>query len=276
MSFGGGSSNAKTTSSSSEPWGPTQDYLKQNIKDASNVNSTNIYDGPRVAGQSSQTSGGLAALTGVANQNMGSNGLSGQLQGVINNGGYNSAQMDALNNTRGVANAKFNLESDPAWAQIRDQAISGTNLMSSGMGRTGSGTNQSLLTNNLADAGARQYSAWQARQDAANQNLFNMGQQGFGNLNTAYTGMQAPGSTLLGVGQQQDAYQQSLINSNIDKFDEENNARRNDIAWRQGIYSGAGQLGGTQTNKAATGGQSGLGQILGYGLTAAGTLGGFF
>lgn len=271
----GGSKNTTTTVANNEPWGAAQPYLTQNLAAAANVAPTQVYSGPRVASQSSQTQGGLGALSGLANDNMGGQGLSGQLQGVINSGGFNSSQMDALNNTRQVANSQFDLNSDPGWAQVRDATIEGVNLGAAGMGRTGSGTNQTLLASNLADAGARQYNNFLSRRDAANSNLFGMGQQGFGNLNAAYTGMQAPAQTLLDVGGQQDAYQQSLINSGIDLFDERNRAARDDIAWKQGIFSGAGSLGGTSTSKATQPGQSGLMTGLGYGLSGLGLLGGF-
>lgn len=278
--MGGGSKNTSTTVSNNEPWGAAQPALNTALSGAQNLYNSGqgagVYGGQRVAGQSGQTTGGLAALTGAANANMGGQGLSGQLQGVIDSGGYNSAQMDALNNTREIANGSFDLNSDPGWAQIRDQAISGVNLSSSGMGRTGSGTNQTLLASNLADAGARQYGNWQNRRDAANSNLFQMGQTGFGNLGTAYTGMQAPGQTLLGVGQQNDAYQQSLINANIDKFDETQNAQWNNLSRLNAIASGAGSLGGSSTSKASQPGQSGLATGLGYAASGLGLLGGFF
>lgn len=273
MSFGG-SSQKTTGSTTSEPWKASQPYLTANLKAASEVAPTQVYGGDRVAAQSGNTTAGMGGLAALAKGNMGGQGLSGQLQGVINSGGYNAAQQNAMDNTRQVANSQFDLNSDPGWAQIRDATISGVNLGSSGMGRTGSGTNQQLLTSGLADAGARQYNDWQSRRDAANASMFNMGQTGFGNLGAAYTGLQAPSETLMGVGAQQDAYKQSLINAGIDKFDEQQNAKRNDIAWKQGIFSGAGQLGGTSTTKAP--GQSNLMSGLGYGLAGAGLLGGFF
>ena len=271
----GGSKNTTTTVSNNEPWSAAQPYLTQNLAAAANVAPTQVYSGPRVADQSTQTQGGLGALSGLANANMNGQGLSGQLQNVINSGGFNSSQMDALNNTRQVANAQFDLNSDPGWAQVRDATIEGVNLGASGMGRTGSGTNQTLLASNLADAGARQYQNFLSRRDAANSNLFGMGQQGFGNLNAAYTGMQAPAQTLLDVGGRNDAYQQSLLNANIDAFDERQNAARNDVAWRQGIYSGAGSLGSSSTSKATQPGQSGLMTGLGYAASGLGLLGGF-
>lgn len=274
--MGGG---RKTTSTSTnEPWSKAQPYLTSNLKAASEVKPTQVYGGQRVADQSAQTQGGLAALTGVANNNMGGAGLSGQYQDVINAGGYNAQQMDAVNNTRNLANQQWGIS--PELQRIIDQsnenALGSVNLANSASGRYGSGMGNAAVadaigqnTNNLI---YQDLNNFRTRQDAAIQNLFSMGQTGFGNLGTAYTGLQAPGQTLLNVGQQQDAYNQSLINAQIDAFDEQQNAARNDIAWKQGIYSGAGALGGTTTNKAP--GQSGLATAAGYGLTGLGLLGG--
>lgn len=276
--MGGGS---KTTSTSTnEPWSKAQPYLTANLAAASKVAPTQVYGGQRVADQSQQTRGGLAALTGVANANMGGQGLSGQYQDVINSGGYNAQQMDAVRNTQNLANQQWSIS--PELQRILDQsneaALGSVNLANSAGGRYGSGMGNAAVadavsrnTNNLV---YQDLNNFMSRRDAANQNLFGMGQTGFGNLGTAYTGLQAPGQTLLGVGQQQDAYNQSLINAKIDAFDEKQNAARNDIAWKQGIYSGAGSLGGTTTNKAP--GQSNLMTGLGYGLSGLGLLGGYF
>lgn len=276
----GGSKNTTTTVNNNEPWKNAQPALSTALSGAQSLYSSGtgagIYEGPRVADQSSQTQGGLAALTGIGQSNMGGQGLSGQYQGVIDSGGYNSAQLDALNNTRNVANSTFDLNSDPAWAQIRDATVSGVNLGAAGMGRTGSGTNQTLLTSNLADAGARQYQNFLGRRDAANNSLFNMGNTGFGQLGSAYTGMQAPAETLLGVGQQQDARAQQLINSQMDVFDERQNRPWENLSRLNAIASGAGSLGGSSTNRSTQPGQSGLATGLGYAASGLGLLGGFF
>lgn len=276
----GGSKNTTTTVNNNEPWKQAQPALNTALSGAQSLYNSGtgagVYGGPRVADQSSQTQGGLAALTGIGQSNMGGQGLSGQYQNVINSGGYNSAQLDALNNTRQVANSQFDLNSDPAWAQVRDATIEGVNLGSSGMGRTGSGTNTALLTSGLADAGARQYQNFLSRRDAANSNLFNMGNTGFGQLGTAYTGMQAPAETLLGVGQQQDARAQQLINSQMDVFDERQNRPWENLSRLNAIASGAGSLGGSSTNRSTQPGQSGLATGLGYAASGLGLLGGFF
>lgn len=276
----GGGSSKTTSSSTNEPWKAAQPYLTSNLKAASKVAPTQVYGGQRVADQSAQTRGGLSALTGVANANMGGQGLSGQYQDVINSGGYNAQQMDAVNNTRNLANAQYSIS--PELQRILDQsneaALGSVNLANSASGRYGSGMGNAAVadaisknTNNLV---YQDLNNFMTRRDAANSNLFNMGQTGFGNLGTAFTGLQAPAQTLLNVGQTQDARQQALINAEIDKFDEKQRAPRSDIEWKQALYSGTGALGGTQTNRAP--GQSNAMNLLGYGLTGAGLLGGFF
>lgn len=276
----GGSKNTTTTVSNNEPWKEAQPALQSALSSAQSLynagTGAGIYNGPRVANPTAETTGGLSTLTGIAQSNMGGRGLSGQYQGVINSGGYNPAQMAALQNTQKVANSTFDLNSDPAWQQIKDQTIEGVNLGASGMGRTGSGTNQALLTSGLADAGARQYQNFLSRQDAANNSLFNMGNTGFGQLGAAYTGLQAPAETMLGVGAQNDARAQQLIDANINYFDEVQNRPWENLSRFNAIASGAGSLGGSSTGRSTQPGQSPLMSALGYGLGGAGLLGSFF
>jgi hypothetical protein len=274
----GGSKNTTTTVSNNEPWKGAQPALNTALSGAQNLYNagvgSQVYSGPRVTDQSSLTQSGLASLANIGDYNSRGQGLSGQYQNVINSGGYNSAQMDALNNTRNVANSQFDLNSDPGWAQVRDATIEGVNLGASGMGRTGSGTNQTLLASNLADAGARQYQNFLSRRDAANSSLFNMGNTGFGQLGAAYTGLQAPSETMLNVGRQNEARAQQLINANMDAFDERQNRPWENLSRLNAIASGAGSLGGSSTNRSTQPGQSPLLTGLGYAAGGLGLLGG--
>lgn len=282
----GGSKNTTTTVNNNEPWSAAQPALKTSLSAAQNLykkgTGAGVYEGQRVADQSAQTQGGLAALTGVANNNMGGAGLSGQYQDVINSGGYNPAQMDALGNTRNLANAQYSIspELQNILNQSNENALGSVNLANSASGRYGSGMGNAAVadaisqnTNNLIYADLNNF---RSRQDAANQNLFSMGQQGFGNLGTAYTGMQAPAQTLLNVGGQQDARAQQLINSQMDVFDERQNRPWENLSRLNAIASGAGSLGGSSTNRATQPGQSGLATGLGYAASGLGLLGGFF
>lgn len=282
----GGSKNTTTTVSNNEPWKGAQPALSTALTGAEGLykagTGAGVYQGQRVADQSGQTTGGLAALTGAANNNMGGAGVSGQYQDIINSGGYNSAQSDALNNTRNLANSSWSIS--PELQRVLDQsnesALGSVNLANSAGGRYGSGLGNSAvadaISRNTNTTLLNDYNNFMGRRDAANTNLFSMGQQGIGNLGTAYTGLQAPGQTLLNVGGQMDARNQSLIDANIDKFDETQNRPWENLSRLNAIASGAGSLGGSSTSRASQPGQSGLMTALGYGLSGAGLLGGFF
>jgi hypothetical protein len=272
---GGGSKT--TTQSNSEPWKAAQPALKQGIGAAQNLYNSGVgaqvYTGSTVVPWDQKTIQGQNAITDSANANLGGNGLSGQLQGVINNGGYNSGQMEALNNTRSVANSNFDINSDPGFQQVVDQARNSVNAGASGAGRYGSGIHQQTLGNTIGDLGARQYQAFQQRKDAANSNLFNMGSTGFGQLGNAYSGMQAPAQDLMKIGGMNEDLATRQMNDKLRIFNEQQNKPWENLSRLQAIASGAGQLGGSTTQSQP--GQNPFLTALGYGATGAGLLGGF-
>ncbi|MBX5131606.1 hypothetical protein HJB80_02725 [Rhizobium lentis] len=272
-----GGSSKTTTTQNSAPWKDAQPALKQGISQAQKLYNSGtgakVYTGSTVVPWDTQTTQGMNAITGQANANLGGRGLSGQYQGVINSGGYNPAQLEALNNTRDVANSSFNINEDPAFRQVVEQATNSVGQAASAAGRYGSGVHQGNLANTIGDLGARQYQAWQNRRDAANSNLFNMGQTGFGNLNTAYTGMQAPAQSLMQVGAMNEDLATRQLNDKLRIFNEQQNKPWENLSRLNAIASGAGQLGGSQTTSQP--GQNPFLSALGYGLTGAGLLGGF-
>jgi hypothetical protein len=270
-------SSKTTTSSNSAPWKEAQPALKQGIGAAQSLYNSGtgaqVYGDSTVVPWDSKTIQGQNAITSSANANLGGNGLSGQLQGVINNGGYNAGQLEALNNTRAVANGSFNINEDPGFQQVVDQATNSVNGNASAAGRYGSGTNQQLLGSTIGDLGARQFQNWQTRKDAANSNLFNMGGQGFNQLGQAYSGMQAPAQSLMQVGAMNEDLATRQMNDKLRIFNEQQNKPWENLSRLQAIASGAGQLGGSQTQSQP--GQNPFLTALGYGATGAGLLGGF-
>lgn len=276
MSGGGKSTTTQTTNNA--PWSGAQPALQQSINAAQSYFDRGIgagvYGGSTVVPWDAKTTQGMNAITDQANANIGGKGLTGQLQGVINNGGYNSAQLDALNNTRDVANSTFDINSDPGFQQVVDLARNNVNAGASGAGRYGSGVHQQTLANTIGDLGARQYQAFQQRKDAANSNLFNMGQQGFGNLGTAYSGLSAPAQSLMQVGAMNEDLATRQLNDKLRIFNEQQNAPWQNLSRLNAIASGAGQLGSTQTT--ASPGQNPFLSALGYGATGLGLLGGLF
>jgi hypothetical protein len=271
-------SSKQTTSSSSAPWAAAQPALKQGIGEAqklyNNGTGAQVYGGSTVVPWNGDTQNAMDVTTRSAYGNVDGRGLSGQYQGVINNGGYNAGQLEALNNTRKVANGSFNINEDPGFQQVVDQATNSVNGNASGAGRYGSGTNQQLLGSTIGDLGARQYQNWQTRKDAATSNLFNMAGTGFGQLGAAYQGMQAPAQDLMKVGSMNEDLATRQMNDKLRIFNEQNNRPWENLSRMQAIASGAGQLGGSQTQ--STPGQNPWLTAAGYGATGAGLLGSFF
>lgn len=279
---GGGSKTTQTTNSA--PWSGAQPALNTALSGAQNLYNSGVgsqvYTGSTVVPWDKQTIAGQNAITKSANANINGQGLSGQLQGVINSGGYNDAQLGALNNTKNLANSSWSVS--PELQKIIDQTNADANtnvsLANSAGGRYGSGAGNAAIadavsknTNNLLYSDLNNF---QTRRDAANSNLFNMGQTGFGNLGTAYTGLQAPAQDLMKVGGMNEDLATRQMNDRLRIFDAQQQRPWENLSRLNAIASGAGQLGGTQTT--AQPGQNPWLTALGYGATGAGLLGSFF
>jgi len=273
----GGSSKQTTQATTTAPWANAQPALNQAIGGAQDLykagTGAKVYEDSTVIPWSSQSNQAMNNIQNTATANSGGAGLSGQYQGVIDNGGFNGSQLEALNNTRSVANGNFDINADPGFQQILDQARNSVNGSASSAGRYGSGIHQQTMTNTIGDLGARQYQNFQARKDAANTNLFGMGQQGLGNLGTAYTGMQAPNTDLMNVGAMNEDLATRQMNDKLRIFNEQQNKPWEQIGRLNAIASGAGQMGGTQTQTKP--GQNPFLTALGYGTSTAGLLGSF-
>lgn len=268
----------QTTTSNSEPWSGAQPALNKALTGAQNLYDAGVggqvLTGSTVVPYSPNTEFGMNAISNAARSNANGAGLSGQYQDVIGRGGFNAAQQNALDNTRAVANSSFDINSDPAFQQVFNKTAEGVNLMASAAGRYGSpGAHQGTLARELGDLGARQYQNWQARKDAANQNLFGMGQQGFSNLGTAYTGMSAPAQDMMMLGTMDEDLSTRKMNDQLRIFNEQQNLPWEQVSRLNAIASGAGSLGGT--TRQTQPGQNPWMTALGYGASGLGLLGGF-
>jgi hypothetical protein len=273
------SSKQQTTqATTTAPWESAQPALNTAISGAQKLYKAGtggeVYKDSTVIPWSSQSTQAMNNIQNTATANSGGAGLSGQYQGIIDNGGFNAPQLDALNNTRSVANGNFDINADPGFQQVMDLARNSVNGAASGAGRYGSGIHQQTMTNTIGDLGARQYQNWQTRKDAANANMFGMGQQGLGNLGTAYTGMQAPNTDLMNVGAMNEDLATRQMNDKLRIFNEGQSKPWEQIGRLNAIASGAGQMGGTSTQSQP--GQNPFLTALGYGATGAGLLGSFF
>ncbi|MBD9455885.1 hypothetical protein IB244_30895 [Rhizobium sp. RHZ02] len=279
-----GSSKQTTTTTNNAPWSGAQPALNTALSGAQNLYNSGVgsqvYTGQTYATPSDQSRDAALATQGFAYNNIGGRGLSGQYQDIINNGGYNPATAQATQNIGNVANANWSLS--PELQKIIDQTNADTNnavsLNNSAAGRYGSGLGNSAVadaisknTNNLLYTDLNNFNT---RKDAANSNLFNMGQSAIGNLGTAYAGMSAPTNDLAKAGGYFDNLATQQLNDQLRIFDAQQNKPWENLARLNAIASGAGQLGGTSTQSQP--GQNPLLTALGYGTTGAGLLGSFF
>lgn len=283
----GSKQQTSTQTTNSEPWAPSQPAFKTGLADAQNLYKSGLgsqsYTGSTVIPFANQTSQGMGAIQNQASQNMGGQGLSGQYQGVINNGGFNAPQQTAVNNLTNTATAAPDIYGDPAYMQVRNRVAQdtsqGVNLGASAAGRYGSGAHTDVLSRSLSDSLAgmdvSQLQRQQGRQDAATQNLFNAGQQGMGNLGTAYEGMKAPAQDQMGIGSMYEDLAGRLKNDELRIFQEQQNAPWNQLGRLNSVAGGAGSMGGTSTGTAQTPGQSPFATGLGYASGIGSLLGSF-
>lgn len=280
----GGSSKQTTQTVNNAPWAGSQPALSTALSGAQNLYNSGvgsqIYTGQTFADPSraSVDASEMAARLGYGNTD--GRGLSGKYQGIIDAGGFNDPQLTSLNNTRDLANSTWSVS--PELQKIIDQTNADANtnvsLANSAGGRYGSGAGNSAIadavsknTNNLLYSDLNNFNS---RKDAANSNLFNMGQTGVGNLGTAYAGLQSPIQDVAKYGQFQDNYYTNKLNDQLRIFNDQQSKPWENLARLNAIASGAGQLGSTQTTSQP--GQNPFLSALGYGATGLGLLGGLF
>lgn len=285
--MGGSKPQTQTTVQNNQPWDAAQPALKTGLADAQNLYRSGVgsqaYTGSTVIPFANQTTAGMNSIQGTANQNINGAGLSGQYQGAINSGGFNAPQQMAVGNLAKTASNPFDITADPAYMQMRgavaDDVQNRVNENASSAGRYGSGMHTNAMTKTLSDTLAgmdtQQLTRMQGRQDAATQNLFNAGQQGFGNLGTAYEGMKTPAQDLMGVGSMYEDLSGRLKNDELRIFQEQQNQPWSQLGRLNAIASGAGTMGGTSSGTALTPGQSPFATGLGYASGIGSLLGSF-
>jgi len=274
----GGSSKQQTTqTTNSAPWSASQPYLADTMRSAANLVGNGVgagvYTGSTVIPWSQSTMTGKNAMEGGALANLNGNGLSGQAQGIIDSGGFTTDQSGVMDRLRQTATGSFNINEDPGFQQVLDQTKQGVNEMASTAGRYGGGAHQGVIVDKVGDLGARQYQNWQSRRDAADQNLFSMGQQGQSNLGSAYGLLQQPAETMMKTGAMDEDLATRQMNDQLRIFNEQQNKPWEQLSRANAIYSGIGGMGGTTTQ--AQPGQNPWLTAAGYGLSAGGLLGGF-
>jgi hypothetical protein len=278
--------NSTTTTASNTPYKAAQPLLDKGMGDALKQYNNGGLVTPNtmstVVPFSQQTQQGMSSLGNLANANSNGQGLSGQYQGIINNGGYNADQQSAVNNIKQTANSSYDQNANPGFAnvlqQAQDAATGSVNGLAAGMGRYDSGTHQGVLGKTVGDVTGNlvnnDYQSWLGRHDAANQQLFNAGQQGQTNLGNAYTGAQAPANTNMQLGAMNEDLYGRTLNDQLRIANERSNAPLANIQALLAAANGAGSY-GTQTST-AQGPNNTFSNIAGGLLGGGSLLGGLF
>jgi len=227
------------------------------------------YKGSTVTPFSKQTEGAFNGMMGTANANSGGNGMSGPLQSIMSNGGFNQGQLDSMaglkglssnsglsdlingngltqdqnrafgglqntvygNNSalqgtfnsggltsdqrsvadryRGIMNSSFDINSNPAYQSVRQQALDTQNdalsARAAAAGRYGGGMDQAILAREQGNLANRmddaEYRNWQQRADASAAGLAGLGQQGVNNQLGINSAQQSGLQGLASIGQ---------------------------------------------------------------------------
>lgn len=268
--------NKTTTQTSNEPLAEARPLIKQGMGDALKMYQNGGLVKPNtmstVVPYAQQTTQGMNSIQNTAQNAMAPGGLNSQFQDIIGNGGFNSQQMDAVGNTQQLANSSYDMNANPGFQDVLNQALQkstyGVNQNASAMGRYGSGAHQGVMQKEQGDLASRMigddYNRWLGRRDGAQQQLFGMGQTGMDNLNPAYASMKQPAEDLMGVGSMYEDLMGRTMNDQLRVTNEKQNLPLANIQALLAAANGAGNY-GTQTST-AQGPNSTFSNIAGGGL----------
>lgn len=235
-SSGGGSKVVQlppqSTTSTSAPWGPQQDYLKTGFRwaeDAFLNNRPKVYPGQRVAGFAPESEGAMQMITDRA------------VNGSPIVADANNYTSRVLNDDYLYGGSGFNAAVDAALRKIRPQVDSSFALS----GQThGSGLLDVAMGQAASDAFASLYNSERDRQNQMATFAPTLAREDFNDA-----------AQLWNVGQARQQQQQSEINSAMSQYSEYDDKLRQQIADYMGVISG--NYGGS-----TSGTTSGLSQII--------------
>ena len=274
--------NSTTTTQSNEPYKAARPLLDKGMGDALKQYNSGGLVQPNtmstVVPYAQQTTQGMNSIQNTAQNALAPGGFSDQFKGIIGNGGYNAQQMDAVGNTQQLANSSYDMNANPGFQDVLNQALDkstyGVNQNASAMGRYGSGTHQGVMQQEQGNLASRMinddYNRYLGRRDNAQTQLFGMGQTGMDNLNPAYASMQQPGQDLMQVGGMYEDLMGRTMNDQLRIANEKQNLPLANIQALLAAANGAGNY-GTQTSTAQgpnstfsniAGGALGLGSLL--------------
>lgn len=254
----------QTNNAGKDPWGPATGGLMQGLETAGGLFNGNIgynpYPGRTVAKRSANTLGAMGQIQSLAGQPIqGLQDANNWAQGMIQNNGMTADLTKTAGYLDNFANGSY--QEDPrlqaAMAARETRAANNAASLASGSGRYGSGAMGHTMGTAMADSSNELM--LQSNENARNRQL-----QASGMLGSMYSdglGRAAGAAAMLpglnelrydgadrmaGLGAQEDAYQQSILNSKVDKYNQKQ-ARPWEQLQRFWSYpTSAAQLGGTQ------------------------------
>ena len=325
----GSGTSTTTQATTAEPYKGAKPLIDTAMSDASKLYNKGIggqtYTGSTVVPFANQTMAGMNNQMGLASNNVDGKGMSAPLQDILNNGGFTDTQnktmagMDQLQNSRALndtingdglnsyarnamynwqkdANGQFDLNSNPAFQQVQqnavDNASKSVNAQAAAAGRYGSGVNQQVLGrevgNTAANLGYQEYNNWQSQKNQANQNLFNGGntalanqsaaintkaglQQnlfnaqnaGIGNMSSAFNTLQDPSRAAMGVGSMYEDLYKRTLDDKLRVFNDSQNRPWEQVGRLMGTANLTGQYAPSNVTSTAPGPNSllqGVGQ----------------
>lgn len=270
--------NQTTTTQNSEPYKAAKPLLDKGMGDALKMYNSGGLVKPNtmstVVPYAQQTTQGMNAIQQNATDAMAPGGFSSQFKDIIGQGGFNDQQMDAVNNTRTLANSTYDMNANPGFADVLRQAqegsMYGSNANAQAMGRYGSGAHQGVQQRELGDLTSRMvnddFNRFLGRRDNAQTQLFGMGQTGMDNLNPAYASMKAPAEDLMGVGSMYEDLMGRTMNDQLRITQEKQNLPLANIQALLAAAAGAGNYG--KQSSTAQGPSNTFSNIAGAGLGA--------
>lgn len=271
----------KSTTTTNEPWQPAQPFIANSLVETQKLDSAGYgpraWTGSTIVDKSPDTAyavnkGGEIARGAMPAFQQNFNNISG----MANDGGFNPLQQSMVDLLKPTAQGS-ELNGNPYLQNIIDMSArdmgNQINLQASGMGRTASGANQDVLARNIGDMSSnlrfQNYGNEQGRMDAARTSLFNAGQQqrsnvanGTNDLLAAFGAQNAPVDMLSQLGLTRDQHAQNQLNDQIRAWEDGLNKPLERQSMYNALYSGAGQLGSTSTQKQNTGGGEIAGGLL--------------
>ena len=271
-------SGSDTTTTSSDPWSGAQPVLNYTNEKAleymENGTGSDIYTDSTVTPMDSNSITGYDHLSNMSSDNMNGAGASSQYQSIIDAGGYNAEQQNALDNIQATANMDpYNVLNNETYQAVHQNALDSAKNNSNRAAMAGGffGNSDHNYSTNKAVYDASSNMAMNtinselARKDAATNALFNYGQQGQNNLASTYQNMQGLADPALTAGAAYEDLASRQIADDVRIFDAQQNAGWNALARGNAIAGGASGFGTSSSTQPS----SAVGDAAGAGLLAS-------